>query len=259
MGMKKIILKKGIINLMPEDKEISSVKWKKILSLLREGDFAHPGEEEAIEKTLGIIPKDPNRNVLDLGCGIGGTASYVQENGWGKVVGIDLNPEVISYASEKYPNVTFYQSDAAHITEVLKDKFDLIYLFNSFYAFDDQQAAFVAMNQLANPDSDLIIFDYIDRGGFQDSSIPFPIELERTTHQLTKTGWQLIDTENLDEDYKRWYQDLMKKIEAKKEEILQIADQRLYDKVYDVYAYILKEIERGALGGEILRAKISRH
>ena len=42
-----------------------------ILSLVREGDYAHPGEEEAILLTLDPLKKDPNRVVLDVGCGLG--------------------------------------------------------------------------------------------------------------------------------------------------------------------------------------------
>lgn len=52
---------------------------KQILAMLREGDFAHPSEIEAIEVSLSPIAKNSENRLLDVGCGLGGTAHYVQK------------------------------------------------------------------------------------------------------------------------------------------------------------------------------------
>ncbi|WP_156411958.1 methyltransferase domain-containing protein, partial [Legionella bozemanae] len=67
---------------------------KQILAMLREGDFAHPGETEAIELSLSPIAKNSEARLLDVGCGLGGTAHYVQKKGWGTVTGVDIDSDL---------------------------------------------------------------------------------------------------------------------------------------------------------------------
>ena len=74
---------------------MNSPTGKGILSLVREGDYAHPGEEQAIDLVFAALPKDPDRQVLDLGRGRGGTAAYVQRHGWGRVTGVDIDAETL--------------------------------------------------------------------------------------------------------------------------------------------------------------------
>ena len=52
---------------------MNSPEGKQILALVRKGDFAHPGEE-AIDICFSSLEKDPSREVIDIGCGRGGTA-----------------------------------------------------------------------------------------------------------------------------------------------------------------------------------------
>ena len=59
---------------------MNSFQGRQILALVRDGDFAHAGEEEAIERALQEVPKDPNQQILDAGCGRGGTAAYMQDH-----------------------------------------------------------------------------------------------------------------------------------------------------------------------------------
>jgi cyclopropane fatty-acyl-phospholipid synthase-like methyltransferase len=60
---------------------MNSPQGKRILALVREGDYAHPGEERAIDLIFSSLPRDAAREVLDVGCGRGGTADYVRAHG----------------------------------------------------------------------------------------------------------------------------------------------------------------------------------
>ena len=62
------------------------------------------------EKSLDFFE---GKTILDVGCGQGGTANFVQENGWGRVVGFDIEEESIAYAKERYKAVQFWVGDAA--------------------------------------------------------------------------------------------------------------------------------------------------
>lgn len=62
---------------------MSSATGKQILSLIRSGDYAHAGEEEAIRPTLDGVTPSPTRAILDMGCGLGETADYISRLGLG--------------------------------------------------------------------------------------------------------------------------------------------------------------------------------
>jgi ubiquinone/menaquinone biosynthesis C-methylase UbiE len=73
----------------------------------------------------------PNEKILDLGCGIGNLTSKIAKlTTQGKVVGIDIDPQMISYAKkqlkeQKIKNLTFAQKDAINLT--FQNEFDAIY------------------------------------------------------------------------------------------------------------------------------------
>ena len=93
---------------------------KRILSLVREGDYAHPGEEEAIDLVFKNVVKNPNRKMLDVGCGLCGTAVYLEKNGYGRVTGIELNPEIVSIVNKRYPNFNIINADVNIVYESCK-------------------------------------------------------------------------------------------------------------------------------------------
>jgi len=110
---------------------MNSFQGKQILAMVRHGDFAHAGEEEAIERALREVPKDCDQQILDAGCGRGGTAAYMQYHGWGRVTGIDVEPKSIAHAREAYPELTFVCCDINEVAKHLKRCFDVITLFNA--------------------------------------------------------------------------------------------------------------------------------
>ena len=57
---------------------LRKITGKKLLSFLRDGDFAHAGETEAINLLMGQFRKKRIQYILDVGCGLGGTAHYLQ-------------------------------------------------------------------------------------------------------------------------------------------------------------------------------------
>ena len=94
---------------------MNSFEGKRILALIRDGDYAHAGEEEAIERALRSIPKNPRNWILDVGCGRGGSAEYLRRHGWGNLVGIDRENDSIEYAKAIYPDVEFHTCDVLDV------------------------------------------------------------------------------------------------------------------------------------------------
>ncbi len=244
---------------------MNSALGKRILALVRGGDYAHAGEEEAIHLTLDDIPKDSSRLVLDAGCGRGGTARYVQDHGWGKVTGFDIESESVEGAQAQHPDLTFVVADVVEAPAKITQRFDLIYSFNAFYAFPDQRKALQALREMAKDGATLALFDYVNRGNFASSVFGHspeaahwrPLQMDELPQLLQETGWELSSERSLDDAYERWYVALEQRIESRREKIIELSDVATYDHVYQVYSQLLGCVQDGALGGAIVRAKAS--
>jgi SAM-dependent methyltransferase len=203
--------------------------------------------------------------LLDVGCGRGGTAKYVQDHGWGTVVGLDVEPDSITRARQVYPGIEFHACDVIHASSVIGRKPDLIYLFNSFYAFGDQPQALAVLAQLAKPSGQLILFDYTDRGGYHrnplmcdgEPFIPHTVRLSAIGDTLHRAGWQLTEVEVLTSAYERWYDSLLRRMDGKRAQIVDIVGTEGFYFVRGMYAGLLGAIQSGGLGGAIVRARRS--
>ena len=140
--------------------------------------------------------------------------------------------------------------------KVVKDIFDLIYMFNSFYAFPDQLKALEAIKKLSHKSTELIIFDYADSGNYNGecSEIPNPVKLDEIENILEKSGWQLINIEDISDYYIRCYISLCSKIEDKKDKIVEISNENIYEYVLNQFNKILDAHENSYLKGVILKA-----
>ncbi len=240
---------------------MNSLEGKRILALVREGDYAHAGEEEAIELVFSDLDKDPDREILDLGCGRGGTADYVQRHGWGRVTGVDSDAETLASAGNAYPWISFVVADAATVGQLWQSRFDLICLFNSFYAFPDQREALLSMRRAARPHAALVIFDYTDVAGTfrqhagERESFWSPINLRTFHGELAEAGWELVRISDISAQYRTWYQRLCARFEAKKATVVGEFGQEWYDYAHAVYVDLLDLIDREIIGGAIVRAR----
>jgi cyclopropane fatty-acyl-phospholipid synthase-like methyltransferase len=62
---------------------LNSYQGKRLLALARGADYAHAGETEAIDLVWSGLPKSRTQNVLDAGCGRGGTSGLRVPRGVG--------------------------------------------------------------------------------------------------------------------------------------------------------------------------------
>lgn len=245
-----------------------AMQWfngKRLLSFFRNADYAHPGEEEAVLLTFSKFPKSNNKNILDVGCGLGGTAQLIQDHGWGKVTGIDIEPAAIEYAKKKYPTIDFYASDAMKAHTVIKNKkFDVFCMFSVFSVLADQTTALKSLNELAGNNAELIVFEYTNLT--PDGSKPFidknethehfyPIRFSDTEFALQQAGWQCYEIQEINEKYKDWYESLLMRIENKKNEAINLFGETAYEHAKNRYLRMHEALLNGRLGGAILYAK----
>jgi SAM-dependent methyltransferase len=140
--------------------------------------------------------------------------------------------------------------------------FDLVYASNAFYAFPDQAASLRALRRLARPAAALVLFDYVDRGGFRDG--PFgrredvahwqPLRLETFGDTLAAAGWRLDGIELLHDAYERWYAAFVRRIDQRRDEVTALAGDETFRAVRELYAAMHDAVRTGVLGGAIVRA-----
>ena len=233
---------------------------KRLLAIPREGDYAHPGEKEAIEYTLQRFPKSSTRVVLDVGCGQGGTAEDIRNGGWGKVIGVDIENSSIEYAKKHYPQVNFFAADVTNLENVISDAPNMICLFNAFYAFPNQLEALKCMAHVAAENADVVIFDYLDYANctaVDEEMDKFfaQIKEKKIRQMLSDSGWQIKELKYIDSEYHRWYSSLLRKLEEKKELIAENFKEKEYLHAFNTFSRLTKMLEEGILGGGIVYAK----
>lgn len=239
---------------------MNSPEGKGILALIRGGAFAHAGETEAIELALRAVPKDESRAVLDAGCGLGGTADYVQRNGWGRVTGFDIDAVSIGEAQKKFPECTFLAADVGEVGKLWRGEFGLIYCFNTVYAFPDQPKALGELAKVAQAGAALVIFDYTDpqrryaKSDFAnaaDASFWQPLHPGDFKAMAGEAGWMLVEFANVSSEYLHWYDVLVERIEAHRGEIIAKHGEEKYTFVLKFYTALRNAIKEGILGGGI--------
>lgn len=242
---------------------LNSPLGKRILAGIREGNYAHPGEEEAIVQTLAIHGNNPLSHWLDAGCGRGGTAAFVMEQGWAEVTAFDIDAVSIEEAREHYPRVKFHACGVVDAPDAIAGKYDLIYAFNAFYAFPDQPAALRALRALASDGAKLVLFDYTDRGGFFTNPMTAlpeakhwqPIDPATFAQTLALAGWKLEATDDITADYERWYIHFLSRLDVRREALLEFAPAEAIDHTRRFFSALLAAIQAGNLGGAIFTAR----
>jgi len=110
--------------------------------------YKHRNFSEAelfIDNLLSYLKPKQNARFLDIGCGKGRHSIYLNKKGY-NVVGIDLSPESIKYASKfENKNLHFFVEDMRKIDHV--NEFDYVFnLFTSFGYFENESDDYATIN-----------------------------------------------------------------------------------------------------------------
>jgi len=245
---------------------MNSYEGMRILALVRDGDYAHAGEEEAIELAMKHTVKSPDNLIVDAGCGRGGTADYLHRNGWGTVVGLDIEPSSIEFACQTYPNEKFFVCDVCHVDKAIDARPDVICMFNVYYCLPSQPRGLRSLLKISKPGTEMVIFDHVDRGDYHkeplmDAGEPFllnPPKLSAIPAILEANGWMVTEIEEIHSSYIQWYTAFVSRIEAKRGEIIAMADEVGYDHVHRLYQGLLDAALTQKLGAAIIRATPKR-
>lgn len=102
--------------------------------------------KKQIDLLLKVLSPDPNKKILDLGCGSGRHCVLLKEYGY-TVVGMDLSPVLLSRARQSDPDLMLIRGDKRHIPGF----FDVILsLFTSFGYFDTDKEHMDTLAEIYN-------------------------------------------------------------------------------------------------------------
>ena len=97
-------------------------------------------QKSAAERLFWILGIERTDDVLDLGCGTGHLAQEIRMLTDGRVVGIDLSPEMIALAREAAPAAIEFLTGDAHTLD-MPEAFDAILCNSVFQWFEDGERA----------------------------------------------------------------------------------------------------------------------
>lgn len=119
-------------------------KWRE------KGAYYH---EELEHYLRFLIP--PDSSVIEIGCGTGETLAAVRP---ARGLGLDISPEMVRIAREKYPRLQFEVADIEDLQ--IGEKFDYVLIDGTIGTVDDIQSAFNELHKVCKPETRLIIVYY---------------------------------------------------------------------------------------------------
>ncbi len=140
-------------------------------------DEFHTGGLEATEALLEQLEIDPATRVLDIGCGLGGTARHIALRSGARVTGVDLTQAYVEAARELSALVglhqlTHFHQGSAVALPVDDAAFDLATLFHVGMNITDKAALMAEAARVVAPGGTFAVFDVMRLG---EGEIAFPV------------------------------------------------------------------------------------
>lgn len=153
--------------------------------------FVSPGGMTTTKEFVGQLNLQRDQEVLDVGCGIGGSAFYMANTFHAHVLGLDLSTNMINFALRAYENsktsqVQFEVSDATK-REFPAERFDAVYSRETILHIEDKKALFQKILRWLKPGGQLLVTDYCCSPGEHS---------EQFKKYLQERQYHLIDVEN---------------------------------------------------------------
>ena len=243
---------------------IEDLNIKLLLSDIRIGDYTHPGEEEAIELVSAQLNTTGNPVILDVACGLGGTANKLSKLTNASTTGIDFDNECIAYAKNKYKNINFYHEDAHKLSHILpENEFDIITIFSAFFTFENQNLACKELAKVAKDGAQLAIFDYSSniknhKNPLDEERIKYFNPLNLQTIEDIITPWKLTEFIDLTNYFIEQYKVIVKNIEDKRDYLIDKFSASAYTNILNSFNSLLNSFDAGSAGGAMAFATLQK-
>lgn len=116
---------------------------------------------EIINTILDNANIKPKTDVLDVACGTGVLISDYMERNVGSITGIDISPQMLRIAAQKFPQAKFICADAEK-TEFDRN-FDAVMIFNAFPHFPNPEGLIRQLSQFLKPGGTITVAHNMSR------------------------------------------------------------------------------------------------
>jgi ubiquinone/menaquinone biosynthesis C-methylase UbiE len=150
--------------------------------------FMTPGGEGNIANLIeGLDVRD--RRILDIGCGIGGPAVVLAEKYGANVVGIDIEPEVVSRAQRRAKDLGIDSRCEFLLVEpgpmpFPDESFDVVLSSGVIMQIEDKQKVFEESLRVLKPGGALTSYDWMKPEGEFGDDMRYWFEMERLTYDI---------------------------------------------------------------------------
>lgn len=102
-------------------------------------------DKEIIDTILDNGGVTESINILDVGCGTGVLFPYYLERNVKSITAVDLSPEMVKIAKNKFPQADVICGDAENMT--FTNQFDVIMIYNAFPHFPEPEKLIVNLSK----------------------------------------------------------------------------------------------------------------
>ncbi|MDF1809480.1 MAG: methyltransferase domain-containing protein [Phycisphaerales bacterium] len=174
-------------------------------------DEFHIGGAAATEYVLSKLDIQPNSQVLDVGCGIGGPARHIAKMTSSHVTGIDLTPGYIDAAislsrATGTENTTSFVVGNAIKTHYENCVFDTVVSFHVAMNIKDRAGLYQEMNRVLTETGTLCLYDVLQSNENEpvypvpwaaSSKTSFLLTIDQTRNALEQAGFEIELVEDM--------------------------------------------------------------
>lgn len=120
-------------------------------------EYAAHSKGQAIwaKELIKKIDLSGDESILDIGCGDGKITDYLNTYTSGEVIGIDVNPEMITYAQNAFSKPCFIVMDAQTIT--FEERFDVVFSNAALHWVKDHHALLQGIYRALKPGGKVVM------------------------------------------------------------------------------------------------------
>ena len=233
------------------------------VELLQHHDQDHFGGLAATDALARHAKINESTHVLDLCCGLGGPARYLAYHHGCRVTGVDMNTDRLAGAvrlterTKLQDRVVFHHANALQ-TGLADETFDVIVSQEAFCHIPDKKTLIAECVRLLKPGGCIVYTDILARNSMTneirsrlESEMAFSelSTLEQYCHLLEEKGCQVVEVEDLSDDWAQILIDRLAMYRSLKEQTVSSFGLAHFQKWDRTYSFFVDLYRSGELGG----------
>ena len=223
-------------------------------------EFLSPGGLEKTKALTDLALIEPQSQVLDVGCGIGGTAFHLAQQYSCSVQGVDLMPHSVAEANRRaetkgfQDQVQFVTADATNLPYP-EEHFDVVWGQDAWLHVDNKDEMLAEFHRVLRNQGQLVFSDWLisdpthkDADSlFEVAAAPNMASVGQYQSLLVDAGFEVQTSNDTSAELVVEYEDVLDRLTASQGEIVERFSQRVFDIVHGKQKSLLDACHAGLL------------